>query len=204
MKVITLTLLTGTAFFTLKNLNIPESQEIEDDWAPITMPLEEAWPVEYTVVARVAKLVPTPAVVTSWDTMVNRVKSWEGFRSESYLCPAGVLTIGYGHTGHRVNGGTISEGEAEELLRVELRKTRDAVLKVVKVPLTDSQVAALTSFTYNCGCGALRKLVNKPGRLNDGNYDVISEVLPLYRKGGGKVLEGLVKRRAWEVSLWEA
>ena len=42
MKVITLTLLTGTAFFTLKNLNIPESQEIEDDWAPITMSLEEA------------------------------------------------------------------------------------------------------------------------------------------------------------------
>ena len=90
------------------------------------------------------------------------------------------------------------------MLRIELRKTKSVVLKTVKVPLSPSQVAALTSFTYNCGPGALRALVNKPGRLNDGNYTAVSKVLPLYRKGGGQILEGLVKRRAWEVSLWEA
>ena len=83
-------------------------------------------------------------------------------------------------------------------------KTKQVVLEVVKVPLTDNQLAALTSFTYNCGRGALYQLVSQEGRLNDGNYDSVAEVMPMYRKAGGKVRKGLVKRRQFEVALWNA
>jgi len=49
----------------------------------------------------------------------------------------------------------------------------------------------------------LRKLVNGHDRLNSGNYKSIEKVLPLYRKAGGKIREGLEKRRAWEIMLWK-
>jgi len=195
MKAIAYTMLVVGAGVTLGNLpknHTPHTtqpgEQILYTISAVKASVEEAWPAQYSVVSavpcKIARLV-TPSVDASWETMVERVKSWEGFRSAPYLCPAKVLTIGYGHTGERVHGGNISEKEAEELLRIELRKTKSVVLKTVKVPLSPSQVAALTSFTYNCGPGALRALVNKPGRLNDGNYTAVSKVLPLYRKGGG-------------------
>jgi len=167
--------------------------------------IAESWPAEYSRKIQVAKLVPMiKEVDTAWEDMVAQVKRYEGFKAEAYLCPAGVRTIGYGHTGERVHGGTISEDEADCLLRAELDKTKRAVLRIVKVELSESQLAALVSFTYNCGSGALSKLVGAPGRLNDGNYESVSEIMPLYRRGGGRILDGLVKRRAWEVSLFEA
>ena len=137
-----------------------------------------------------------------WYHMTQGVKRFEGFRSNTYTCCGGKLTIGYGHTGKAVAKGTISEREARDLLEIELRKTKKIVLSIVKVPLTDNQLAALTSFTYNCGRGALYQLVSQDGRLNDGNYQSVSEVLPMYRKAGGKVRKGLVKRRKFEVALW--
>jgi len=137
-----------------------------------------------------------------WYHMTQGVKHFEGFRAEAYTCCGGKRTIGYGHTGRAVSKGIISEREARELLEIELNKTKQVVLSIVKVPLTDSQLAALTSFTYNCGRGALYQLVSQEGRLNDGNYQSVSEVLPMYRKAGGKVQKGLVKRRKFELALW--
>jgi len=137
-----------------------------------------------------------------WYHMVQGVKHFEGFRSEAYVCCGGKRTIGYGHTGEAVAKGVISEREAKELLETELYKYKRIVLSIVKVPLTDYQLAALTSFTYNCGRGALYQLVSQEGRLNDGNYDSVEEVLPMYRMAGGKIRKGLVKRRKFELSLW--
>jgi GH24 family phage-related lysozyme (muramidase) len=62
---------------------------------------------------------------------------------------------------------------------------------------------ALTSFAFNCGMTNLKKLVNGQDRLNDGNYESVERLLPMYRKAGGKVREGLVKRRSWELGLWK-
>lgn len=137
-----------------------------------------------------------------WYHMTQGVKRFEGFYPNAYTCCGGKLTIGYGHTGKAVAKGTISEREARELLEIELNKTKQVVLSIVEVPLTDNQLAALTSFTYNCGRGALYQLVSQEGRLNDGNYQSVSEVLPMYRKAGGKVQKGLVKRRKFELALW--
>lgn len=137
-----------------------------------------------------------------WYHMTQGVKHFEGFRSHAYTCCAGKLTIGYGHTGKAVAKGIISRQEAFQLLEEELYKTKKIVLSIVKVPLTDHQLAALTSFTYNCGRGALYQLVSQKGRLNDGNYDSVAEVLLQYRIAGGKVRKGLVKRRNFELALW--
>jgi len=142
----------------------------------------------------------TPKV--PWYKMTNGVKHFEGFRSEAYTCCGGKRTIGYGHTGKSVSKGIISEREASELLEAELLENKKIVLSIVKVPLTKNQLAALTSFTYNCGRGALYQLVSQEGRLNDGNYDSVAEVLPMYRKAGGQIRKGLVKRRSFELELW--
>jgi lysozyme len=137
-----------------------------------------------------------------WYHMTQGIKHFEGFRAKAYVCCGGKLTIGYGHTGKAVLKGFISEREAFELLENELHKYKKTVLSIVKVPLTDYQLAALTSFTYNCGRGALYQLVSQKGRLNDGNYKSVSEVMPMYRMAGGKIRKGLVKRRKFELSLW--
>ena len=147
----------------------------------------------------------TPLLVkpnVPWYHMTQGVKHFEGFRAEAYTCCGGKRTIGYGHTGKAVSKGIISQQEAAVLLETQLHKTKQVVLSMVKVPLTDNQLAALTSFTYNCGRGALYQLVSQEGRLNDGNYQSVSEVLPMYRKAGGKVRKGLVKRRKFELALW--
>jgi len=140
--------------------------------------------------------------LVGWKDMVIGVKSFEDFRSTPYVCCGGKRTIGYGHIGKAANKRFISKKEATELLELELTATKEIVLSTVKVPLNEHQLAALTSFTFNCGRGALYSLVSQKGRLNDGNYNSIKQIMPLYRKAGGKVRKGLVRRRSWELALW--
>ena len=134
---------------------------------------------------------------------LDGVKSFEGFREKPYKCPAGVRTIGYGFTGNLAKVKSISKEEADLLLAKELHQYVLKVQDNVKVPLTKNQLYALASFTYNCGEGGLRQLVNGKNRLNSGNYKSVERLLPKYRKGGGKVLKGLEKRRQWELKLWK-
>jgi lysozyme len=141
--------------------------------------------------------------VSPWDKMFARVKQYESFKSEAYRCSGGVMTIGYGHTKNVKWGDTITEAEALKLLEEELLVAKNHVLRIVKVPLTENQLASLTSFTFNCGQGSLRKLVcEKKNRLNNGNYKSVEVVMPQYRMAAGKIRKGLERRRKWEVSLW--
>ena len=124
------------------------------------------------------------------------IKEFEGLRLDSYLCPAGVWTIGYGSTGdHVYPGQRITEPEAEELLRKDLWRFEDCVSSQVKVSLSDNEYAALVSFAFNCGCGAFQGSTLLR-RLNAGEPKprVFSEELPKWVRGGGKVLPGLVRR----------
>ena len=98
------------------------------------------------------------------------IKQSEGLRLEAYLCPAGVLTIGYGHTGSDVKEGSrVSREEAENLLTRDLERFEKDILKMVKVGLTQNQFDALVSFTYNVGSGAL-KTSTLLKKLNAGSY----------------------------------
>ena len=141
--------------------------------------------------------------ISAWDKMFSKVKHYESFKSKAYRCCGGVMTIGYGYTKNVKWGDTVTETEAVRLLEEELLLAKKHVLRIVKVPLTENQLASLTSFTFNCGQGSLRKLVcEKKNRLNGGNYKSVEVVMPQYRMAGGKVRKGLELRRKWEISLW--
>ena len=131
------------------------------------------------------------------------IKEFEGLRLDSYICPAGVWTVGYGSTGDHVYPGQhITEPQAEELLRKDLWRFEDCVSSRVQVGLTDNEYAALVSFAFNCGCGALQESTLLR-RLNAGEpkQRVFSEELPKWVRGGGQVLPGLVRRREAEIAL---
>lgn len=134
---------------------------------------------------------------------IDGIKRFESFRAHPYKCPAGIHTIGYGFTGTYATHSKMSQATANKILEREFQKYVTIVKRNVKVPLTDNQLYALTSFTYNCGESSLKKLINGKGRLNAGNYKSVETLLPLYRKANGKILNGLVKRRSWEASLWK-
>lgn len=141
------------------------------------------------------------------DAGLDLVCTFEGLRTDAYRCPAGVWTIGYGHTGDVRPGQRISAEQAEQLLRDDLAACGDQVDELVGVPLTDCQYAALVSFVFNAGAGALRGSTLRR-RLNQGDYECVPSELARWDKAtdpatGRKVaLAGLVRRRAAEGELW--
>lgn len=133
---------------------------------------------------------------------IDLIKNFEGLYLESYKCPAGVWTIGYGHTGKLITAGKkISTEEAEEVLKQDLKVFEKGVEKLVKVVLTEDQFSALVSFSFNLGLGNLSKstLLKK---INAEDFQGAAEEFPKWKKAGGKVLEGLVRRRAAERELF--
>jgi GH24 family phage-related lysozyme (muramidase) len=134
---------------------------------------------------------------------IDLIKSFEGLQTKAYVCPAGVLTIGYGHTLNVKPGQTITKEEAEKLLAEDLVKFEDAVERNITVPLNQQQFDALVSFTFNCGAGALEKSTLRK-RLNNKEdpNKVAMEELPKWVNGDNGPLPGLVRRREAEVKLF--
>ena len=131
---------------------------------------------------------------------VSLIKQFEGCRLKAYKCPAGVWTIGYGHTAGVKEGDTITQETAEAYLRNDLAKYEKAVLNYDGIyHFNQNQFDALVSFTYNCGTGNLKKLTQS-GKITIAQ---ISAKLPLYNKAGGVVLRGLQRRRAAEKELFD-
>lgn len=138
---------------------------------------------------------------------IELVKQCEGLYTSAYRCPAGVWTIGFGHTEGVRPGMTVSEQEAEDLLRRDLADAGAQVERLVRVKLNAFQYAALTSFVFNVGAGSLAASTLLR-RLNDGQYDAVPIELAKWVKAtnpktGEKVtLPGLVRRRSLEGELW--
>ena len=131
---------------------------------------------------------------------VSLIKSFEGCRLKAYKCPAGVWTIGYGHTAGVKEGDTISQAQADEYLRNDLTKYEKSVLNYDAIyHFNQNQFDALVSFTYNCGVGNLKNLTQNGKRTPT----QISTKLSLYNKAGGVVLRGLQRRRAAEKELFD-
>lgn len=134
------------------------------------------------------------------------IKSFEGLELRAYQDSVGVWTIGYGHTAAAgspdvYSGQTISEAEAEAILRRDLRKFENGVRDVVDVPLNSNQFSALVSFAFNVGVGALSNstLLRK---LNNRDYQGAANEFPRWVKAGGRTLQGLVRRRDAERALF--
>ena len=132
---------------------------------------------------------------------VSLIKSFEGCRMKAYKCPAGVWTIGYGHTAGVKEGDTITQETADAYLRNDLAKYEKAVMNYDGIyHFNQNQFDALVSFTYNCGVGNLKNLTQSGKRT----ISQISTKLPLYNKAGGVVLRGLQRRRVAEKELFDA
>ena len=132
---------------------------------------------------------------------IDLIKKFEGCRLEAYRCPAGVWTIGYGHTKGVMDGQKITQTQAEEFLREDLKVYEKAVESCVKVPLSQNQFDALVSFCYNCGGEALRTSTLLR-LLNDGKYSDAGKQFLRWNKAGGKVLVGLTRRREEERGMF--
>lgn len=129
---------------------------------------------------------------------LDLIKRFEGFNSTVYICPAGYPTIGYGHLvrGHETLD-SISQEEAEALLKIDVESAERAVLRLIKVPLTDGQFDALVSFTYNLGSGALQCSTLRR-KVNRQAHGEVPEQLMRWVWAGGKILNGLRMRRKQE------
>jgi len=141
------------------------------------------------------------------------IRRFEGLALEAYLDPVGVVTIGYGTThypdGRPVQlGDRISAAWAEQLLVHSLERDYAPALFEAIPPVrfySPMQQAALISFTYNVGSGALRSSSLRRRLLaGDDPQEVISDELPRWCRGGDRELPGLVRRRAAELALFRA
>ncbi|KAF1026199.1 MAG: Lysozyme RrrD [Acinetobacter bereziniae] len=140
------------------------------------------------------------------QTGINLIKGFEGKRLSAYDDGVGVWTIGYGTikypNGVRVKkGDTCNDSQAESYLKNDLVKLESAINRLVKVPLNQNQFDALSSFTYNLGETNLSKstLLKK---LNAKDYKDAADQFLVWNKAGGKVMNGLVRRREAERSLF--
>jgi lysozyme len=133
---------------------------------------------------------------------LDLIKSFEGLRLSAYKDVVGVVTIGYGTTSGVKMGDTITKERAEQLLREDVERFESQVLRLVKVPLTQGQHDALVSFVYNLGAGNLSNSTLLR-LLNAGDYAGAAAQFNRWNKAGGKVLSGLVRRRAAERALFE-
>ncbi len=139
---------------------------------------------------------------------VNLIKKFEGFRAKPYLCSAGVATIGYGSTYYengvrvKLTDPPIDRIWAEQLLRNVLVHYEREVDAVTTDLITQNQFDALTSFTYNVGITNFRKSTLL--KLINSNYrdPKIRTQFLRWDKAGGRVIEGLKKRREIEANLY--
>lgn len=132
---------------------------------------------------------------------LNLIKEFEGFRADAYLCPAGIWTIGYGHTGGVAEWQSVTKQEAEEYLKSDVAFAEDVVNEYVEVELTQHQFDALVCFVFNVGADAFRDSTLLR-LLNQGQTEEAAEQFLRWNKAGGKVLTGLTRRREAERELF--
>jgi lysozyme len=139
---------------------------------------------------------------------VALIKAFEGFEPKPYKCPAGKLTIGYGHVIKKgVQLKSVTERQAENLMRGDLLPVEEYIRQKVLVRITQGQFDALCSLVYNWGCANFGK--SKGLRfLNEGRYTAASLEFFSPSRGvvnvKGKPFKGLIRRREAENMLWDS
>lgn len=138
---------------------------------------------------------------------IDIIASFEGWSSEVYQDPIGIPTIGYGSiwdaNGERVtmDHPPISREEGEQLLLREIEHVEGAITYLTTVPLTENQFSALCSLVYNIGSGNYQSSILRM-KLNRGEYSGAAGEFWKWRRAGGRILKGLVRRRTAEADLF--
>lgn len=147
-----------------------------------------------------------PSGMTTSKVGIDLVSSFEDTKLQAYDDGVGVWTIGTGTTvypnGQKVKrGDTCTLAQAKAYFAHDLMRFESSVNDLVKVPLSQNQFDALVSLVYNIGTGAFAgsTLLKK---LNAKDYAGAADQFLVWNKGGGKVLKGLVRRRADERALF--
>lgn len=130
------------------------------------------------------------------------IKKFEGCKLRAYDCPAGVCTIGYGHTEGVYSGMTISQDDAERFLQQDVEKVEKVINASVLVPLNQNQYDALVSFVFNVGAQAFLRSTLL-ARLNYGAFKVVPYEFNRWVHIGGQFSLGLQNRRNAEVALFQ-
>lgn len=137
-------------------------------------------------------------------------RRFEGFRARPYLCPAGIPTIGYGFTRYPdgravlLTDPPMTRDHADQMLVWFIRnRYLPEVLKLCMTLDRAEQIAAITDFNFNCGSSALKASTLRK-RILAREWDRVPGELMKWTRGGGRVLPGLVTRRAAEAALWSA
>lgn len=131
------------------------------------------------------------------DKGLELIKSFEGCHLTAYICPAGKLTIGYGHTRSVTPGMTITKVQAENFLKEDCARFEAHVSSFdKKYAWTQNEFDALVSFAFNIGN------INQLTANGTRSKDVIAKKILEYNKSGGRVLNGLTKRRQAEHEMF--
>lgn len=141
--------------------------------------------------------------MSATDLAIDVARRFEGCKLTAYWDRWGkVWTIGWGHTGPDVHEGlVIDQDRADELLARDMGKAEMWCYRLLPVPLADHQRAALCDFTFNLGSAKLRSSTLRKKILR-GDIEGAAEEFPKWKFSGGKILSGLVARRAVERALF--
>jgi lysozyme len=132
---------------------------------------------------------------------LSLIKRFEGCELEAYKCAAGVWTIGYGSTKGVKEGDTVSQEEADKLLLHEMEEYEGYINDMVNVDLEQNQFDAMVSWVFNLGPTNL-KASTLLKVLNAKDYEGVPAQIKRWNKAGGKVLQGLIRRREAESLLF--
>ena len=142
------------------------------------------------------------------DNCIRMIKHHEGVRYQPYQDPIGLWTVGVGHL---IGNGkslpkewnkTFTSEEVDDILKKDLARFESGVNTLIPITrLTQNQFDALVSFSFNVGLGNLQASTLRQ-KLNRGDYEGAANEFPKWRKAGGKVLNGLVRRRADEKAMF--
>jgi lysozyme len=136
------------------------------------------------------------------DAGVALTRQFEGLRLTAYQDSRGVWTIGYGHTGPDVHAGlTITEPEAQALLRRDLAASEQCVNAAVTGAIAQHHFDALVDFTFNLGCTSLRQS-SLLRLVNAGDLEAAAREFAKWVNVNGKPLAGLVRRRTAEAAMF--
>ena len=140
------------------------------------------------------------------ENLITAVAIIPGATEFGYLDAAGVWTIGYGHTSaagapHVRSGMKITRKEGERILGRDIAIFASGVQSLLARPLSESQFSALVSFAYNVGLENFRKS-SVLRAVNAGDFAAVPRRLSLWVKCRGRVLSGLVRRRAAEAAMF--
>lgn len=136
------------------------------------------------------------------EICISSIKGFEGLKLRAYKCPAGVLTIGYGHIRGVKDGQIITLPQANSLLKGDLLNI-ETYLNKLGILKTQGQFDAICDFCFNLGIGkfigsSLYKVI-----CRGGSDEEVEAQLMKWVHSDGKPLNGLIKRRKWEIQQWK-